>query len=142
MPLPLLLLLPLLLPLLLRLPFLLSSRRDLLLPLPLLLFSLNQPKSLGAPSSARHYAPKVGMHTVNQPALAVVLVLAIAFVLAVACSLSNPHNKRHLDRRRRTLPPQWRDPCISSLPLPLPLLLSLSLLTQPKYAWVPHLRRG
>ncbi len=24
-------------------------------------------------------------------------------------------NKRHLDRRRNTLPPQWRDPCISSL---------------------------
>src|SRR2546427_792186 len=35
--------------------------------------------------------------------------------------------KRHLDRRRRTLPPQWRDPRILPLPLPLLLLPSSSL---------------
>src|SRR3989442_1575699 len=70
--------LPLLLPLPLPLPFLLSSRKNLLLPLLLLLFSLNQPQSPGAPSSARHYAPKVGMHTVNQPALVLAVVLAVA----------------------------------------------------------------
>jgi len=58
----------------------------LLLPLlsllPLLLFYLNQPKSLGAPSSARLYAPKVGMYILSQPALAVVLALAVAFLLS------------------------------------------------------------
>jgi len=38
--------------------------------------------------------------------------------------LSPPHPKRrHLDRRRRTLPPQWRDPRIGFLLLPLSLLL-------------------
>src|SRR5216683_1382177 len=63
------------------------------------------------------------MYTFPQPAL----VLAVVLVLAVACSLSAHPNKRHLDRRRRTLPPQWRDPCISSLLLPLLLLLSLLL---------------
>ncbi len=26
--------------------------------------------------------------------------------------------KRHLDHRRRTLPPQWRDPCVFLLPIP------------------------
>jgi hypothetical protein len=51
------------------------------------------------------------MYKLSQPAL------AVAVVLAVACSPSIPANKRHLDRRRRTLPPQWRDPCISPLPL-------------------------
>src|SRR5258708_23158580 len=42
--------------------------------------------------------------------------------------LFHPHNKRHLDRRRRTLPPQWRDPCISPLPLPLlsPFVVALA----------------
>jgi len=42
--------------------------------------------------------------------------------------LSQPHPKRcHLDRRGRTLPPQWRDPRIGflSLPLLLPFLLSI-----------------
>jgi hypothetical protein len=37
------------------------------------------------------------MYTVSQQAL----VLAVVLVLAVACSLSAPHHKRHLDRRRR-----------------------------------------
>ena len=72
-----------------------------------------------------------------------------AVALAVACSLfeqptqtsSRPlllvlcptHDKRHLDRRRRTLPPQWRDPCISSLLL----LLHLPFLNQPQKLGCP-----
>src|SRR6266702_733157 len=61
------------------------------------------------------------MYTVNQPAL------VLAVVLAFACSLSAPHKQTSSHRRRRTLPLQWRDPCISSLLLLLLLLLLLSL---------------
>src|SRR5216683_6216958 len=62
--------------------------------------------------------------------------LFLPLFLRLLVLLSSPHNKRHLDRRRRTSPPQWRDPCISSfalavafafLLLPLPLLLFLPL---------------
>jgi len=52
----------------------------------------------------------------------------LLFLFLPLLDLFQPHNKRHLDRRRRTLPPQWRDPCVSSLLLPLfllpPVLLS------------------
>ena len=40
-----------------------------------------------------------------------------AFAFVVACSLLHQPKNRHLDRRRRILPPQRRDPCISLLPL-------------------------
>ena len=54
---------------------------------------------------------------------------------------STPRKKlRHLDRRRRILPPQRRDPRISLLPLPLSLplllLLHLHIGTQRIQPWV------
>jgi hypothetical protein len=43
---------------------------------------------------------------------------SLYFVVAVvvACCPPTP-NIRHLDRRRRTLPPKWRDPCILLIPI-------------------------
>src|SRR5216683_2565595 len=45
--------------------------------------------------------------------------LFLPLFLRLLVLFSAPHNKRHLDRRRRTSPPQWRDPCISSFALAL-----------------------
>src|SRR5216683_2698522 len=76
------------------------------------------------------------MYTSSQPALVLVLPLLVLF--------QPTHNKRHLDRRRRTLPLQWRDPCISSLLLSLLLLLFLPLLVLCRHSErseeSPHLR--
>jgi hypothetical protein len=46
-----------------------------------------------------------------------------AAAFAVTCSFPPIQRNRHLDRRWRILPPQWRDPRISPLPLQLPVLL-------------------
>ena len=46
---------------------------------------------------------------------------AVNFVIPTAAR-RHRNKLRHPDRRRRTLPPQWRDPRISPLPLPLPVL--------------------
>src|SRR5216683_622509 len=66
-----------------------------LLPPPLLLpvvvavvFSKPAKIRLGAPSSARLHAPKVGMYKLSPPALAVAVVLVLAFAFAFALAFA------------------------------------------------------
>jgi hypothetical protein len=49
-------------------------------------------------------------------------IISTLSIVEQACCFAPQQEARHLDRRRRTLPPQWRDPCIK--PLLLPLLVS------------------
>src|SRR5947208_1795215 len=60
-------------------------------------------------------------HYLITPPYALVLLLSLSsrrdLLLLLPVLLPATPNKRHLDRRRRTLPPQWRDPCISVLAL-------------------------
>src|SRR5216683_2141488 len=109
----------------LRFPFFNQGccRRRCCCLLSLLLSFLNQPKYAWVPHLRRGFM-RLRWECTNSPRQLLPLLL---FLFLRLLDLFQPHNKRHLDRRRRTLPPQWRDPCISSLPLPLPLPLSLPL---------------
>jgi hypothetical protein len=89
-------------------------------------FPLPSQKQTSSRPKAAHFAAAVERSLYFAVALAVVLAVAVVVAVAIAF-LCHPKNKRHLDQRRRTLPPQWRDPCISPLHLRLQLQLSLSL---------------
>ena len=112
----------------LRFPFFNQGccRRRCCCLLSLLLSFLNQPKYAWVPHLRRGFM-RLRWECTNSPRQLLPLLL---FLFLRLLDLFQPNNKRHLDRRRRTLPPQWRDPCISSLALllPLPLLLLLQLL--------------